>query len=384
MAQPRSLMKGGIVVIFILFQAFSAFSFSRTNSGGFSVSILEVEELTFASHPEQPLTSPSQFSVLGSLLRPSSSCEAIYEENPFFPDGFYYLSIDGEVQKKYCVPPYGTSTVPSLSCLHLKNLVQSSSSGRYFIKDGSSDGYFEVYCDMETDGGGWALLSKFDQNEGTTSGISSEYYETYLENGGWIRGLLPDTPLSPSNEAGADDMFFASHDWAKFLQKGRKYQIRQRALNEAQNMEFDFCFTFTYPGFLLQDDAPTPPERAWVLSNRTVLSDTTGQAWITSGSMYFWPPFTPSATDTGPVYSGCGSFEYSERGCGQEEERSRRNGCAGIITPNTSSEAALPFMPHFYAGRPLDILFCHVIPDVFGNSHQKLQGTYWLREVLDP
>ena len=53
---------------------------------------------------------------------------------------------------------FGSSSNPGLSCKDILDDGDSQGSGVYWLDPHSSGSPFEVYCDMETDGGGWSLI----------------------------------------------------------------------------------------------------------------------------------------------------------------------------------------------------------------------------------
>jgi hypothetical protein len=76
-----------------------------------------------------------------------------------------------------------------------------------------------------------------------------------------------------------------SIDWSALLVSGKTYKIRQNFYRHAtKTREFDVAYTFTYNGFVTQNDAikaGLPADQAFMLSDREVCYDATGIKWGT-------------------------------------------------------------------------------------------------------
>ena len=202
--------------------------------------------------------------------------------------------------------------------------------------------------------------------------MSQTMYNRYCLNlTQWIQGNAEARPLSP--EPLVDGLFhIRSVSWDSVLMAGRNYQLRQRFFKGAAGSKtavFDVLYSFTYQGFIVQDQGQaTPGERAFVLTGRTVLTDTTGITWNTPvEQVLFWLPFSPSAT--GNLYTACGSFAIESSGCGAggATSASRRYGNSGIIgTTADSNDPAASWAPHFNLGAPFDIVYVHQASNIYG------------------
>lgn len=235
----------------------------------------------------------------------------------------------------------------------------------------------EVYCDMETDGGGWTLMAKFSQHTSVVS-MSAATYSAYFDDGLWIEGASEGSPLDTTGTY--DDFHVESLDWRKFLAPGAQYALRQRAYKGSGTDVFDVAYDFTYGGFVVQNDTPES-ERSWSLTNRRVLTDETGIAWHTPiEAVHFWLPFRSIGVE-GALYTACGSFDFSSSGCLHTTTTARRYGNAGIMGSSAdSADPALAWMPHTNISSAYDILFAHGdASSTYGVSGDPMVGMYWIR-----
>eukprot|EP00033_Pygsuia_biforma_P000585 GCRY01000692.1.p1 GENE.GCRY01000692.1~~GCRY01000692.1.p1 ORF type:complete len:388 (+),score=65.61 GCRY01000692.1:182-1345(+) len=379
--------------LFLLVLIFpTIFGLSLTPNGKIIVDTLEVSELHFSTDPLQVLSSPVQYSFLGSSLRPSPNCSAIYEEAPFLPSGEYWIqeSLATVPQRQFCSREVdsnilGTRSNPAASCLEILEKTRSAPSGLYYLQAANIDASLRVFCDMETDGGGWALLSKFEQNSCDNRGFPAVFYADYFDSASWIKGAVPQAPTTPTFSALMGHQVVESHDWRGFFHKDRAYHLRQQAVHVGKKRAVDVYFRFHYPGFVVQDDAFSTAARGWLLTDRTVIRDDYAIDWYTSGPTYFWPPFSTAILGTGDYYTGCQGFSYGTNNCAAEvNSASRRFGNAGIIvddgTDPANGETATSFVPHTNSNRGYTIVFNHQITD-FQLGTAPMQGIYWTRPV---
>lgn len=280
----------------------------------------------------------------------------------------------------------GVCGPPPLSCHHLHLDDPTAMSGIYTVdRDGAGgDSAIDVYCDMTTDGGGWTLMSKFTQDDGI-SDLSEARYNAMFRNALWIQGASDGPPATPAPTYDGTD-HIESIDWRDVLVDGEEYELRQHFYKNdgtasPADATFDAKWDFTYNGYVSQNAAPEA-ERAWSLTNRTVLADDTGITWDTDdATSFFWLPFTDPVS--GSVYTGCGSYNFSTSGCAMSTASNRRFGNAGIIEPTTSStDTAASWAPHTNVYANSDIVYVHQSTGAYGSSGSDMNLLYWVREDL--
>ena len=72
----------------------------------------------------------------------SKKCDCL-NENDIFSNGI-------------CIEPIGTKEKPGKDCSAIKDKWTEAPSGVYYVQPGKAA--FKVYCDMDYQGGGWALI----------------------------------------------------------------------------------------------------------------------------------------------------------------------------------------------------------------------------------
>ena len=110
---------------------------------------------------------PISVSVAPIVIENSGEKEGIASSDVDFDEG----SID-----KKDVEFFDEGSFVGTSCLNILENYPSSENGMYEI-DPDDSGSFEVYCDMETDGGGWTLIMKTKDNTQEFH-YDSEYWTT--------------------------------------------------------------------------------------------------------------------------------------------------------------------------------------------------------------
>lgn len=126
-------------------------------------------------------------------------------------------------------------------------------------------------------------------------------------------------------------------------EKGKKYRIRQHFWRgKDRTDEYDVAFTFKYSGYVTQNDAETPQDQTFELSDMEVCKDSTGIKWAVPNSTnakHFWLPITPGIDKE--VYTGCQGFAYNKDGCGLSSTTSRRFGTAGCVCTQPAAPMSL-------------------------------------------
>ncbi|MBM73805.1 MAG: hypothetical protein CMK59_00275 [Proteobacteria bacterium] len=264
------------------------------------------------------------------------------------------------------------SICPASSCQDVLTSTPTASDGLYYINNNSET--VQVYCDMNTDGGGWMLMSRFTQN-GAMASLSTSEYNAYFKNELWIEGVSQGLPTSP--QGSYTQHTIESHNWADFLTQGSNYELRQHFFKNTSDAIFDVSYAFTYNGYTVQNDAPEE-DRIWTLNDRTVHTDTSGVPWDIQETPLFWLPFKDGFS--GAIYTGCSGYQYEDSGCGAVSEPSRRYGNAGIIDSTGAPDQAASWGPHTNTNNPnYDLIYIHQSTEIYGQTNSNMTLLYWIR-----
>ncbi len=242
-----------------------------------------------------------------------------------------------------------------------------------------------MYCDFKNDG--WTLLATFEQPEGFyTPSIPLATYNSFFSpetaSGLWIHGNSHGQPLQ--EEPLQDGSWhFKSQNWNNYLHVNKTYQLRQKVFKGKGSNKyhvFDVAHNFTYTGYTDQNSAPDSIEyRAWRMTNRYVIEDTTGIPWdIKPEIVNFWLPFSSGAT--GNLFTACAGFSYDTGGCYKTVIAQRRFGDAGIIGSTAdASDPGMSWAPHTNTENNFDIALAHQSAGIYGSSGAGIVLAYWIR-----
>lgn len=262
-----------------------------------------------------------------------------------------------------CLIPGLEQQMPAIDCSEINGYGQIS--GEYWIHGSAPKSEAaQVFCDLGTFGGGWTMVSKF-QESNYRAGITSTWSYN-LPNGMWLQGCGTSDSIAcqgrgtnfPGYNA-QEETSFRSLDWTKLMEQGQTYRIRQSVGIGVGNFSFpdhtgswtfldaylDVSYTFTYPGWVLQDDAgsESPEGLVWALRNGSIHSDLTGVQWEDGGlnNASFYPPWTYAKR--GRIVNGCGGYAYTTAPSGS---CGGNFGSAGIVTSSNRDPPGLSWFPH--------------------------------------
>lgn len=247
----------------------------------------------------------------------------------------------------------------------------------------------DVYCSFYK-GVAFALLTSFTQPAGSdiTSLLQADYEKYFRVSPIWIHGNSSSLPLS-AGPANASNVVVQSQDWREFLVLGKRYWLRQRFFKGPQTApthEFDAMWKFTYNGYVLQDDGSGMADQSWVLTDRTVLTDSTTIAWnVGAETVRFWLPFTSAIPSSKSAFTACSSYAFDAFKCNAGDPNTRRFGSCGIVLQDShDADTAGGWAPYIGNDTTRDIVYIHGAPytaTIYGQTNG-LNGPitlqYWL------
>jgi len=189
---------------------------------------------------------------------------------------------------------------PALSGWTIKDANPSATSGIYYISPEGTDDSFQVYCEMETDGGGWVLIDSLLDGESISSRTPGANLNPRQTRGSY----LPFYSWSPTPQLlGKSREFTGFAPWRTLnviSERGRRYPTDPDPNNGSSGVSGDFDYA-------IDNGNARVGTRSWLYTGNGRI----GTIWIGSGnSSTMAIGYTGNTTGLGDNFGSSDSSSY--------------------------------------------------------------------------